>query len=904
MTWIARVFAACRALFQGTRIDRELDEELQAYLDASTDALVRGGMTREDAARTARANMGSVAAIKDQTRDAGWESTLDGLWQDVRYAARALRRAPGFSLTVFVTLAIAIGGNTAIFQLADAVRLRPLPVDRPEDIVEVRMAHPERGRMGRFSGRRPLFTYSLWSELRQRQRAFTGLAAWSAYPVNVAPGNTAQPAQGLWVNGGFFTTFGIAPHLGRLFDESDDQPGCGNRIAVLSHAFWARQYGGDPAAIGRTITLDRRPFEIVGVVPRAFTGLEVGRSFDVATLLCAEPALNPEGSAVASRTSWWLTVLGRLAPGWTITRANAHLASISAETFQAALPPKLPADVTTAFLTSTLGAYPASTGVSGTVREEYSTPLSIMLGLAVVVLIIASANIATLLLARATVREREAAVRLALGASRGRLIRQLLSESVLLAVAGAIAGALIAQPLSTGLVTLLQSSGFQFFAVVFDLQPNWRVLIFTIVAAATACVMFGLVPAVLATRPTRTAIVRGLARTMPDTRSHGRVRGLLVTAQISLALMLVIAAVLLSRTFRNLATSDPGIEPNSVTAVVVMHPDIPVERRRQAEAELLAAVRAIPEAHSAATAQMIPLTGETWTGHVIVNGIEHQQTTNFNRVSDGYFVTLGTRLISGRDFSAADATGRRVAIVNASFARTVLGHPNPIGATFALAGRPGDARDLFEVVGVVADAKHLGLRDPFEPMAFFPLAQVSRPPDYVNLLVRLASPEATRTIATAIAQLEPNATLLTVPLRDQVAVQTVRERLLAVLSSSFGAVAALLALLGLYGLVSYTVTQRSQEIGVRMALGANGRDVIRTFLGRSLWISGAGVVVGLIGSAIAAPYLESLLFGLDPREPSVFIVVAIAFPLVAIVAAYIPARRATNVDPVSVLRRD
>jgi hypothetical protein len=333
-----------------------------------------------------------------------------------------------------------------------------------------------------------------------------------------------------------------------------------------------------------------------------------------------------------------------------------------------------------------------------------------------------------------------------------------------------------------------------------------------------------------------------------------------------------------------------------------MHPDIPVERRRQAETELLAAVRAMPDAHSAATAQMIPLTGESWTGHVIVNGIEHQQTTNFNRVSDGYFVTLGTRLISGRDFSAADATGRRVAIVNASFARTVLGHPHPIGATFALAGRPGDARDLFEVVGVVADAKHLGLRDPFEPMAFFPLAQVSRPPDYVNLLVRLASPEATRTIAAAIAQLEPNAMLLTVPLRDQVAVQTVRERLLAVLSSSFGAVAALLALLGLYGLVSYTVTQRSQEIGVRMALGANGTDVIRTFVGRSLWISGAGVVVGLIGSAIAAPYLESLLFGLDPREPSVFIAVAIAFPLVTVVAAYIPARRATNVDPVSVLR--
>jgi putative ABC transport system permease protein len=904
MTWIARLAAACRALLRSKRLDRDLDDELQSYLEASTDALVRDGMTRDDAARTARANMGSVAAIKDHTRDAGWESTIEGFWQDVRYAARALLRAPGFSLTVFATLAIAIGGNTAIFQLADAVRLRPLPVEHPEAIVEVRMTHPERGRMGRFSGRRPLFTYALWDELRQRQRAFTSLAAWSAYPVNVAPGNTAQPAQGLWVNGGFFKSFGIAPHLGRLFDESDDQPGCGNRVAVLSHAFWTRQYGGDPGAIGRTIALDRHPFEIVGVAPRAFTGLEVGRTFDVATPLCAEPALNPEGSAVASRTSWWLTVLGRLAPGWTTSHASAHLASISGDMFQAAMPTGLPADVTTAFLSSTLGAYPASTGVSGTVREEYTAPLSWMFGLAVVVLIIASANIATLLLARATVRERDAAVRLALGASRGRLIRQLLSESVLLAVAGAIAGALIAQPLSTGLVKLLQSGGFQFFAVDFDLQPNRRVLMFTIAAAAIACLMFGLVPAVLATRPTRTAIVRGLARTVSDARSHGSVREMLVTAQISLALMLVVAALLLSRTFRNLAADDPGLEPDGVTAVVAIHPDVPIERRRQAETELLAAVRAVPEAQGAATAQMIPLTGESWSGHVIVDGIQNQQTTYFNRVSDGYFATLRTRLISGRDFSAADGTGPRVAIVNASFACNVLGHPNPIGATFELAGRPGDARESIEVIGVVADAKHLRLRDPFEPMAFFPLAQVSRPPEYVNLLVRLASPDATRTIAAAIGRLEPNAVLFTVPLREQVSVQTVRERLLAVLSSSFAAVAALLALLGLYGLVSYSVTQRSQEIGIRMALGASGSDVIGTFLRRGLLLSGTGVLVGLIASALAAPYLESLLFGLNPREPSVFIAVAIAFPLVAIVAAYVPARRATNVDPVTVLRGD
>ena len=905
MAWLARMAAACGALLQRQRIDRDLDEELQAYLEASTDALVRDGMTRDDAARAARANMGSVAAIKDHTRDAGWESAIEGLWQDLRYATRALGRAPGFSLTVFLTLAIAIGGNTAIFQLADAVRLRPLPIDHPGDIVEVRMTHPERGRMGRFSGRRPLFTYALWDEFRQRQRAFTGVAAWSAYPVNVAPGNIAQPVQGIWVNGGFFKTLGITPHLGRLFDESDDRPGCGERVAVLGHAFWNRHYGGDAGAIGKTITLDQRPFEIVGVAPRSFAGLEVGRTFDVATPLCAEPVLNPEDSALASRTSWWLSVVGRLAPGWTMSRASAHLESISSDMFQAAVPTGLRADVTAAFLSSTLGAYPASTGVSGTVREEYTAPLSWMLGLAVVVLIIASANIATLLLARATTRERDAAVRLALGASRGRLIRQLMSESALLATLGAIAGTLIAQPLSVGLVTLLQTGGFQFFAVDFNLQPNWRVLMFSIAAGGITCLMFGLAPAILATRPTRTALVRGLARTMSEARSHAAMRGLLVTAQISLALMLVVAALLLTRTFRNLAADDLGLDPEGVTAVVVMHPGVPIERRPQAEAQLLAAMRAIPDAKGAATARMIPLTGETWSGQVIVNGVQQQRTAYFNRVSDGYFETLRTRLVAGRDFSTADGiNGRRVAIVNTSFARNVLARSNPIGATFALAGRTSVTPEPIEVIGVVADAKHLGLRDPFDPMAFFPITQEGRPPEYVNLLVRLAAPEATRTIAGVIARLEPDAVLLALPLQAQISVQTVRERLLAVLSACFAAVSALLALLGLYGVVSYAVTQRAQEIGVRMALGANGSDVIATFLKRSLWLSGAGVVVGLIASAVAAPYLESLLFGLNPREPSMFIAVAVAFPIVATAAAYIPARRATRVDPITALRCD
>jgi hypothetical protein len=327
--------------------------------------------------------------------------------------------------------------------------------------------------MGTFAGRRPLFTHALWEEFRRRQQAFSGVVAWGAYPVNLATRGDARYAQGLWVSGDFFNVLGLTPYLGRLLTSSDDRPGCGSPAAVLSYAFWQRQYGGDTAAVGKAVTLDGHSFEIVGIAPRGFAGLEVGRTFDGATPLCAERILNPEQSALDDRSWWWLTVIGRLAPGWSSERASSHLAAVSEGIFQNTAPAGLPTEVTRAYLGSQLRAFPASTGVSGTVREEYETPLWVLLAAGGVVLIIASANIATLLLARAHARERELAVRLAVGASRARLISQLLTESVLMAATSAVAGMFLAQTLSEGLVDLLQTSGFQFFAVTFDLERNW-----------------------------------------------------------------------------------------------------------------------------------------------------------------------------------------------------------------------------------------------------------------------------------------------------------------------------------------------------------------------------------------------------------------------------------------------
>ena len=359
-------------------------------------------------------------------------------------------------------------------------------------------------------------------------------------------------------------------------------------------------------------------------------------------------------------------MVGRLAPGWTTERASAHLTAISADVFRNTVPTNQGAGETAAFLASTLGAFPTPTGVSGTVREEYTAPLSVLLGLAVVVLVIASANIATLLLARATTRERDAAVRLALGASRGRLIRQLLMESALLAALGAAAGTVLAQPIGEGLLALVRSSGFQFFAIDFDLEPNWRVLGFAIGVAAVTCVLFGLAPAVVATRPSRATLVRGLARTAADVRPRGALRGVLVVAQMSLALMLVVAALLFTRTMRNLAADERGLVVDGVTAFVVMHQTLPVERRLDTLEALLAAIRALPDTHGVASVAMIPLTGESWSGRVMVDGAQRDRQAYFNRVSPGYFETLRTRQIAGRDFTAADRTSApRVAIVTA-----------------------------------------------------------------------------------------------------------------------------------------------------------------------------------------------------------------------------------------------
>ena len=416
--------------------DRELDEEIRSHLDMSVRDRVERGESRDVAEAAARREFGNVALVKEVTREmSGW-MWLERVFQDLRYAARMLWRSPGFTLVAILSLSLGIGANTAIFQVINAVGLRTLPVDDPGTLAYIRIADLE-GARGSFNSRFPAVTNPIWEELERTQQAFSRVMAWGGATFNLAPGGLARPARGLWVSGQFFETLGVSAAAGRLFTDADDRRGCAPR-AVISHAFWQSELGGRPA-VGATLSLDGHPVEIVGVTAPAFTGVVVGRGFDVAVPICAEPALSDGKGRLDAGTDWWLVVMGRLKQGWTLDQASAHLASISPGLFRTTLPPTYPTINVNHYLGFKLKAVPGGAGVSG-LREDYAQPLWLLLGAAGLVLVIACVNLANLLLARASARQREFAIRLGLGASRGRIIRQLLVESLLLAAIGALFG--------------------------------------------------------------------------------------------------------------------------------------------------------------------------------------------------------------------------------------------------------------------------------------------------------------------------------------------------------------------------------------------------------------------------------------------------------------------------------
>jgi putative ABC transport system permease protein len=706
----------------------------------------------------------------------------------------------------------------------------------------------------------------------------------------------------VWATGGFFNTLGVRPVAGRLFTEADDRPGCASPPAVISYAFWQSEYGGSPSAIGRALTLDGHPYDIVGVTPPAFFGVEVGRAFDVAVPLCAERLTRGSRSALDRKDAWWLGAIGRLKPGWSLDKATAHLTAISAPIFKETLPNYRPEDAQR-YLAYRLGAFPAATGVSS-LRNMYSTPLLLLLGTAALVLLIACANLANLMLARATAREREIAVRMALGASRPRIVRQLLAESFLLATAGAGAGALMAQWLARVLVASLTTAGDR---VTVDLTSDARVFAFVALLGAAACVIFGLIPAIRATGTHPGAAMKAGSRGSTDTRERFGLRRALVVVQVSVSVVLVVGALLFVRSFRNLVTLDAGFsQENLLVAVLDFRRTGLAEDRLRLELDgLLERLRGVPGVEGAAQVRNVPLGGSFSNRNVVVDGVTRTEDVNYNSISDGYFATLRAPLLAGRTFDRRDtAAASRVTIVTESFARVFFKGQNPIGRTFQIAEAPGRPRPNYTIVGLARDSKYNDLHPAFEPLMYVPVAQDDLALTTARLVVRsgAALPTVTAAISALARELHPATVLRFRTMESQVRDGLLTERLMATLSGLFGGLAALIAMIGLYGVMSYWVARRRHEIGIRMALGADRREVVGMVMREAAVLLAAGLAVGVVSALAAARAASTLLFGLKPHDPSTVLMAVAFLSGVAAVASYLPARRAVRVEPVTALR--
>jgi putative ABC transport system permease protein len=893
-----------RRFFHRDRWDDERAREIESYLAIETDDNVARGMTPAAARDAARRKLGNATLLREEIYQMNTMTFLDSLWRDLKYGARLLRLNPGFAVVAILSLALGIGANTAIFQLLDAVRIRTLPVASPEQLVEIRIADPVGGRTGQFSGRRPSLTNPLWEQVRDRQQVFSDAFAWSGFGFDLTMSGEARTAQGLWVSGDFFKGLGVPALLGRTLTAADDRRGCAAPPAVLGYGFWQREYGGDPSIVGRSITLDGHPFGIVGVTPASFFGVEVGRAFDVAVPLCAEPISRGARTALDKKDTWFLAAIGRLRPGVTLEQARAQLASISPPIFQATVP-QYRAEDATHYLAFKIGAYPAGTGISQ-LRRQYESPLWLLLATTGLVLLIACANLANLMLARATAREREIAVRLAIGASRGRIVRQLLAESLLIAASGAAAGAILAQWLSRFLVDFLTTESNRIFVV---LSLDWRIFAFTAALAVLTCLVFGLAPALRATGMAPASAMKAGSRGSTETRERFGMRRALVVAQVALSLVLVVGAGLFVRSLRNLVTLDAGFQQDGILVVSMdlRRAGIPDERRTALFADITAKLAALPGVSSAAQAFIMPVSGSGWNNNIVIDGKKHTDNVNFNEVSAGYFRTMGTPILAGRDFDARDTPGaEKVAIVTQLFTQKFFAGQNPIGQVFQIDEPPGRPRPLCRIVGVVKDTKYTDLREEFTPLAYFASSQAEKPDPFLQVALRSAAPLTTITpaVTAALGQVNSRIIVQFQTLPSMVRDSLIRERLMATLSGFFGVLAALIATIGLYGVMSYTVARRRNEIGIRIALGADRSAVVRMVMREAGVLLAAGVVVGSALAIAAARTAATLLFGLHPGDPATLAMAAAGLGTVAMLASYLPALRAARLEPTEALREE
>jgi predicted permease len=900
MTRVRRLIAGARALLRSSRVDRELDEELQAYLEAAIEENVRAGMEPGEAVRNAHLQFGTALGVRERTRDVGWETRFENAWRDVRYAARRLRKSPAFSAVAAVTLALGIGVNTAIFSAVNAIMLRPLPVERPEELVLLAARHP--------GGMEPTFSYAAYRRiLADGAHLVDPIAASTVRRDAITLDGAPEPADLEWVSGNYFATLAVPAAIGRTLLPADDPFPPGERVAVLSDAYWTRRFGRDSAVVGRTFRLKATTFTIVGVAPRDFWGESAGETADIWMPLSAQPGAPPWLWSGHSTT--WLRLLARRRPGVGLEQARAGLEPVYERIRNEIASGTDSPEFRRSVLESRLVVSEGSRGASR-VRDNFSKPLLVLMAIVGLVLLVVCANVASLMLARATARRREIAVSLALGAARWRVVRQGVAEAMVLAALGGLAGLLLAMWATSILEDLVSGA----MPISLDLAPDARVLAFAALTSCATAVLFGLLPAVRATRLDPLEALRSgggtyrLAARIPLGRT-------LVVTQMAVSLVLLVAAGLFVRSLLNLRTIDPGFDPDRLVTLRIApagHPGS-AEAARGVYSRLLERAEGVPGVVGASASFSGLLSRDAWRNAIKIEGRAPQPgvtlRTFVNAVTPRYFDVVRIAMLRGRGFTDGDrADASKVAIVNETFARQFFGEPDAVRRRVGLCSSdPCDpsAAGLMEIVGVAEDAKYGDLREERRPMLYLPAAQWEGLPREVQVRTAgdLSAVAATlyRELASADRRL---AIVAMIEARDRVEASMASEIMTAKLAAAFGLLALALASIGLYGLIAYVTTGRSGEIGIRMALGAGKGDIRRLVLGDTVRLVALGAAIGIPAALGGARLLSSLLYQVQPADAIALFVAITTLCCAAFAAAYLPARRAMAVDPSHALRAE
>ena len=826
---------------------------------------------------------------------------VDRLTRDARYSLRALRRAPVFAAVALVSLALGIGANAAIFQLIDAVRFRSLPVANPEGLVEVRAEGVHSfGISANFNAE---VTNPLWEQIRSHQTVFASMFAWGNASMPLGPADDARQARGLWVSEDFFRVLGITPERGRLLTTDDDRRGCGAGAAVVSHGFWVTHLGGREDAVGSALMIVDRPFTVVGVTPASFTGLEVGQTFDVALPLCSAGLWS---SNLDRRDLWWLTVMGRLKPDWTIARASEYMRGLSPGILEVTTPSGYSTELMTRYRGFRFGVIPAGRGVSR-LRGAYGMSLTLLFALTGLVLLMTCANLATLTLARASAREREIAIKVAIGSPRSQVVSQILIESVLVAVAGAVLAAPVALVSGRALVSFLDTAANP---IALNLSIDWRLISFIAAITTMTAVLSGLMPALRVSYVDPIVAMRQSSRGLTVDRHRARVQRGLVVGQIAVSMSLVVSALLFARTIQNLTHVDTGLVLDGtvvVSGVERQAGDMPLEERVSFQQRLTDELRSVPGVAAAASTTFLPLSGGSWFHFFRVPSLagSQQQAARFIYVSPGYFQTLGIPIRDGRNFLLTDtAHARRVLLVNERFVHTHLGNLSPIGASIRTIAEAGYPEVTYEIVGVVGNTKYSDLREEMPPIAYVPIAQDPGLDFLAPIIVRANVPLAmlTPAIAERVKQMRPSLSPQFTELKSQVRERLAAERATAWLAGAFGVLAIVMVTIGLYGIIAYMVVCRRQEIGIRLSLGSTRSQIVALVLRDSLRLLAVGLFLGVPITALAMQASSALLFGLSPTDVATITVAVALLGGAAALASGIPAWRASRVDPQVALR--